>query len=145
MEMIRSNHIQSPSDWFPKLRFILSVLLCTLESKTSKLFDNENLKEFMMCLFLFYIFTTVISFLLVYIDSYFLQRRICFLFVSLQFEFCLKCMDYNYKCQQNIMISFGEYHVFIVWLFSNFDKALLKRLTNIECSVYLMFKVCCLS
>jgi hypothetical protein len=25
------------------------------------------------------------------------------------------------------------------------SKPLLKRLTNIECSVYLMFKVCCLS
>ena len=91
------------------------------------------------------IFLQLLSFLLAYIDSYFLQRRICFLFVSLQFEFCLKGMDYNYKCQQNIMISFGEYHVFIVWLFSNFDKALLKRLSNIECSVYLMFKACCLS
>ena len=30
---------------FPKLRFILSVLLTTLESKTSKLFDNEKVKH----------------------------------------------------------------------------------------------------
>jgi hypothetical protein len=30
-----------PTDWFPKLRFILSVLPSTLESKTSKLFDEK--------------------------------------------------------------------------------------------------------
>ena len=43
-----NNIIQVPfrlTDWFPKLRFILSVLLSTLESKTSKLFDNEKVKH----------------------------------------------------------------------------------------------------
>ena len=36
---------RSPTDCFPKLRFILSVLLSMLESKTSKLFDNEKVKH----------------------------------------------------------------------------------------------------
>jgi hypothetical protein len=41
---LRGLFLYQVTDWFPKLRFILSVL-STLESKTSKLFHNEKVKH----------------------------------------------------------------------------------------------------